>query len=210
MRWIALLCLAGCASQFQCPTIAVPGALVEETELRAEWVKRFGPLPSPACDPVLQWVVKSHEDTQRDCPLSQTFKDQGFKGAAGCTSYQAGKCPLVTIDERNATDRGLRAHEAAHWYLQCTWVGNQKGPWAERYGDPNHTIPEVWVAGGYVEFFRAQNQAAPVVAQGEIPRVWLSFTDPQKCNLEDTNAAGPQPAARSCTPVWWAKNPTGR
>jgi len=155
--------LAGCTPAYVCPTMktmpVVPGSLVTEAELRAEWTKRFGALPSPACDAIVQWAVKSDEQTQIDCMTKQW----GYKHVSGCRRFMAGTCPVVTVSERAKDDRGLRYHEWAHWALQCVWIGTWRddnthppGITAERWADPYHTIQSVWGPGGFVETGRAQ------------------------------------------------------
>lgn len=165
--------LPGCMPQFQCPTIKsmphAPNALVPEQELRAEWVKRFGPLPSPACDAVMQWVIKPHAEVMADCSPSEIAQAQGYhaySSYAGCMKYQAGRCPLVTIDEGSKDDAGLQAHEFSHWALQCSWIGYQDNTThtAERYGDPFHSIKSVWGSAGtdsFEGFFRAKYAGPP-------------------------------------------------
>lgn len=149
--FLALSRLCGCTPAYQCPTTPDPNALVSESELRAEWFARFGPLPSPACDATMQWLVKSDEQTQADC------RTEPGGHTSACLRYAAGTCPIVTISERSASDLSVRAHEAAHWYLQCTWIGTQDSTrTAERWADPYHTIARVWGAGGFVEHFRGQ------------------------------------------------------
>jgi hypothetical protein len=157
----AALLITGCTPAYVCPTIktmpTAPNELVPESELRAEWVRRFGPLPSPACDPRMQWRVMTQKETNVACPLAQQYKDQGFTGSAGCLSYLGGRCPMATIVDASRDDAGLRAHELAHWLLQCSWIGTWSGNThppgitAEAYGDPFHSIQSVWGKGGYVQ-----------------------------------------------------------
>lgn len=165
---VAMQLLSGCITRVACPTMStmpkVPGALVTEEELRAEWTKRFGPLPSPACDPVMQWRVRTDEQTQTDC---QTAK-WGYTHVAGCGMWLPGNCPMAVVSERSKDDLGLQAHEWAHFALGCTWRGtwvnnsHPAGVTAEAYSDPYHTIKTVWGGAGsdtFEGYFRTRAQA---------------------------------------------------
>jgi hypothetical protein len=121
----------------KCTLKQVDAPPVATAVVHAEWVKRFGELPKGCREMPFLWVVrKTIDDYHQNCP----------EHSAGCQKFYE-ECPAAITYEPYRTDKGLYVHEYAHFALACQGKGS----------DPGHTLPEVWQAGGIVEFFRAQN-----------------------------------------------------
>lgn len=90
--------------------------------------------------------VRAAWDLTEDACNDPRVELRTFVCDATCSSgfYIAGSDTLLIRDGMSDTDtRAAVRHEAVHWISSCTGY--------QPFGDPGHSMPELWGAGGVLE-----------------------------------------------------------